>query len=73
MGAPRKLPSDAFEVYLGLGRSYQAVADHYGVRKSTVAERAKAQGRQACIDELERTARVQFEVYAAPPLRRTRG
>jgi len=40
----KKIPSDAFEYYVALGtdRSYQSVADHYGVSKRGVAKRALA-------------------------------
>ncbi len=54
-----KLPADAFERYVALGpeRSYQAVADHYGVAKITVTRRAKAEGWQERVRELEAKAR----------------
>ncbi len=47
----RKLPPDAFEFYvsLGLDRSYQVVAEHYGVSKRTV---------QNCADREEWTKRM---------------
>ena len=37
-----KLPAEALEYYLALGvdRSYQAVADHFGVTKQTIVNRA---------------------------------
>ena len=37
-----KIPPDALEYYLGLGpdRSYQKVADHYGVSKRAVTKLA---------------------------------
>jgi hypothetical protein len=37
-----KLPFDTFDFYFGLGpsRSYQAVADHYGVTKRAVCKLA---------------------------------
>lgn len=59
----RKLPADAFQYYLGLGtgRAYSAVAKHYGVAKGTVVNRAKAEGWQARITEMERAAREQVQ------------
>ena len=40
--ANRKIPQDAFFFYVGLGpgRSYQQVADHYGVTKRAVVNLA---------------------------------
>ena len=42
----RRLPPDAFAYYLGLGvtRSYQAVADHFDVTKTAVANLAEREG-----------------------------
>ena len=42
----RKIPPGAFEHYYGLGpgRSYQAVADEYGVTKQAVGKIAKREG-----------------------------
>jgi transposase len=44
--ARKRLPADAFEYYYGLGsgRSYRAVAEHFGVSKTTVANRAERDG-----------------------------
>ncbi len=55
----RRLPPDAFEYYVSLGveRSYQAVADHFGVAKVTVTRRAKEEGWQDHTQELEAKAR----------------
>ena len=55
----RRLPSEAFEYYFSLGvdRSYEAVADHYGVSKVTVTRRAKREHWQERLRELERKAR----------------
>lgn len=66
MSTPRKLPAEAFQHYLGLGvgRSYSAVAEHFGVAKGTVVKRAKTENWQERIGELERTAREQFEAGA---------
>ncbi len=54
-----KLPRDAYDFYLGLGdaRSYQAVADHFGVAKQTVTTRAVKEKWQERLDEVDRRAR----------------
>jgi hypothetical protein len=51
--AGRKLPADAFEFYFGLGieRSYQSVADHYGCSKTAVSKAARRENWQAKITE----------------------
>ncbi len=66
----RKLPLEAFQHYvsLGTGRSYQAVADHFRVCKSTVSNRARDEGWQARLEELDKTAREQFEKHAVKEL-----
>ena len=54
-----RIPHDAFQLYFGLGpeRSYQQVADRYGVSKRAVTKLA-TQGRwQERVAELERKAR----------------
>lgn len=55
----RKLPTDAFDLYmsLGPGRSYQAVADHFGVSKRAVTNRAAKERWQQRASELEAKAR----------------
>jgi hypothetical protein len=55
----RKLPDDAFEFYIGLGpdRSYQAVADHFAVTKRAVTNRARLEGWQKRVAEIEAKAR----------------
>ena len=55
----RKLPRDAFEFYFGLGpdRSYQAVADHFGVTKRAVTNRARQEEWQKRGAEIEAKAR----------------
>jgi hypothetical protein len=55
----RKIPHDAFYHYVGLGpaRSYQRVAEHYGVTKRAVVNVAAREGWQEQAAELERKAR----------------
>ena len=59
----KKLPSDAFDYYLSLGgrRSYRRVAEHHGVSKTTVVNRAKKEGWQDRIETLEAKAREGME------------
>lgn len=54
-----KLPTDAFDVYMSLGpaRSYQAVADHFGVSKRAVTNRATKERWQQRAGDLEAKAR----------------
>lgn len=55
----KKLPKEAFEHYVSLGpdRSYQAVADHYGITKRAVTNRAAKEGWQERVAEIETKAR----------------
>ena len=55
----RKLPKDAFDVYMSLGpaRSYQAVADHFRVSKRAVTNRAAKENWQQRAAEIEAKAR----------------
>jgi transposase-like protein len=55
----RKLPPDAFDYYfsLGPGRSYEAVAKHYGVAKRTVTSLAKRGNWQGRLRDIEAKAR----------------
>jgi hypothetical protein len=59
----RKIPPEAFSVYLGLGaaRSYDAVAHRYGVTKRAVTNLAVREGWQTKLIDLEREARVRAE------------
>ena len=59
----RKLPMDAFEYYFALGheRSYQSVADYYGVSKTAVANLADKEKWQNQVIERERQARASME------------
>jgi AcrR family transcriptional regulator len=54
-----RLGEDAFSYYVSLGpeRSYQAVAERFGVSKTTVANHATAGKWQARLEEVERRAR----------------
>ena len=55
----RKLPPDAFEHYVSLGpeRSYQSVAQHYGVAKRSVTKAAARDDWQARLERIESEAR----------------
>lgn len=54
-----RIPPDAFEYYVGLGpeRSYQAVADHYGVTKRAVVKHASKRQWSARLAKIEAEAR----------------
>lgn len=65
-----KLPSDAFEFYVGLGtnRNYQTVAEHFETSKRAVTRRAASenwQRRLAEIDEKTRQRRAEMLVESA--------
>lgn len=66
----RKIPPDAFEFYFGLGttRSYQAVADHYGVSKRAITKVATRDGWQQRVDEREEKAREAIDKKAVETL-----
>ena len=67
----RKLPpEDAFTFYLGLGlgRSYQAVADHFEASKGAVTALAKKEGWQARLAKIEREARGKADEKAVESL-----
>ena len=53
------MPADCFDYYVGLGadRSYQAVADHFGVSKTAVVNKATKENWQERVDRLEANAR----------------
>jgi hypothetical protein len=63
----RKLPPDAFDHYLSLGlaRSYTSVAKRYAVSKVTVTKRAKKEGWQRRVLEIEAKARTASDEKAA--------
>ncbi len=70
----RKMPPDAFEFYhsLGPGRSYQAVADEYGVTKRAVTDFAKRKGWSQRLEAIEREAREQSDKKIAETLEEIR-
>ena len=55
----QRLPDGAFETYvnLGSGRSYQAIADTYGVHKRTVVRTAEREAWAARLKSIEQRAR----------------
>ncbi len=59
----KKIPADAFDHYfsLGPGRSYQQVADRYGVTKRAVTALAKREIWQTRHAEIEEKARVRLD------------
>ena len=61
-----RLPHDAFQYYfaLGSGRSYQQVADHFGVTKRSVTKLGTKEGWQERVEELEARSRQQSEKNA---------
>ncbi len=65
-----KIPPDALEYYLALGsdRSYQKVADHYGVSKRAVTKHAARDRWQDKLIEFERKAREGAEKRALESL-----
>jgi hypothetical protein len=54
----RKIPADAFSYYfsLGIDRSYQAVAEKYGVSKRSVTKLAKRENWTKRIQEIDKKA-----------------
>ena len=70
----RKIPQDAFEFYhsMGPGRSYQAVADQYGVTKRAVTDFAKREGWSQRLEAIEREAREQSDKKIAETLEEIR-
>jgi hypothetical protein len=65
-----RLPGEAFQHYLSLGaqRSYQAVADHFGVSKQAVTARATRERWQQRLAEIEAKARESGERRAIETL-----
>jgi hypothetical protein len=66
----RKVPIDAFSYYVSLGprRSYQAVADKFGVSKRTVTNTAARENWQPRIADVERRARERSDDTAVETL-----
>jgi hypothetical protein len=69
-----RIPPGAYEAYLeqGAERSYQALADRYGVSKTAVAKKAKKERWQERIAEIERKARERAEEKAVDELEAVR-
>jgi hypothetical protein len=69
MGA-RKIPPDAFDIYLSLGpkRSYQAVAEKLGVAKRSVTAVAKREDWQGRVQKVEAKAREAVDQKATETL-----
>jgi hypothetical protein len=72
--AKHRLPDSSFAFYLGLGesRSFQQVADHFGVDKRTVTRRAKAEDWSGRVAEHERKIRATEEKKALDTLHEQR-
>lgn len=66
----RKIPDDAFDRYVSLGpaRSYQVLADEYGVSKRAVTKRAAAEDWTQRLDKIEAEARRQGDKKLAETL-----
>lgn len=66
----RKITSDAFDFYFGLGpgRSYQTVAEKYGVNKRSITKLAGKERWQERIAELEKKARERSDTKALETL-----
>jgi hypothetical protein len=66
----KRIPTDAFEYYLGLGpsRSYQAVAEKYDVSKRAVTALASREGWQVRMGKIEREAREKTDSRAVEAL-----
>ena len=66
-----RLPDDAYAVYAAMGpnRSYQAVADRYGVSKGAVGKRAKKENWPAKVAELEKQAAQESEAKAVEEMK----
>jgi len=61
-----RIPAEAYEDYLALGteRSYQALADRYGVSKTAIVKRARKENWQSRLADLERQAQERAEKKA---------
>jgi ATPase subunit of ABC transporter with duplicated ATPase domains len=69
-----RIPAGAYEDYLALGteRSYQALANRYGVSKTAVVKRAKKERWQDRLADLERQARERAEEKAVDEMEAVR-
>lgn len=67
----RRLPADAFSFYAALGpdRSYQALAERFGVSKAAVGRKAKEERWQERVTEMEEKARETSEEEAVDELK----
>ncbi len=65
-----RIPGDAFEAYfaLGIDRSYQTIADRYGVSKTAVVKCANREGWQERIRDREAKARATADKEAVEGL-----
>ena len=66
----RKLPAESFDFYvsIGIGRSYSAVADHYGASKGAVTAIASKHDWQGRLGKIEREARSKADEKAVETL-----
>ena len=69
-----RIPANAYDEYLAMGadRSYRALAEQYGVSKVAVYKRAKKDGWQQRIAELDAKAREQAEEEAVDEIQAIR-
>lgn len=69
-----RIPSEAFDFYVGLGatRSYQAVARKYGVSKRAVTKHAKRAEWPSRLEKVEATAREKADKRLAETLEEMR-
>ena len=65
-----RIPPEAFDFYVALGpdRSYQKVADEYGVSKRAVTKLAGREGWQRRLEDLERRSRERSDEKAVESL-----
>jgi hypothetical protein len=70
----RKIPPEAFSFYVGLGheRSYQAVADHFGISKRAVTDLAGRESWTARLEKIEMEAREKSDEKLAESVAETR-
>ena len=66
----QRIPADAFDFYVGLGptRSYQAVADRYGVSKRAVVKHATREKWAERLREIQESARTEGDKKIATEL-----